>query len=624
MNGINGKILRINLSSSSIHSEEIEEDIFRLFPGGKALASYYLLKELPAGVDPLSPENLLVFATGLLTGAPVATASRFTVASRSPLTLGYGESEAGGYWGTELKATGFDAILVTGRAPQPVYLWIDDGVPCLLDAKHLWGRDPLEVQEEIRRVHGDNHIRVLQIGKGGEHQVRYASITNELRHFNGRTGMGAVMGSKNLKAIAVRGRNRYSRLAFDPTALSKLGNKVAKRMKEHPQSWELYEKGTPGLVSALNDAGILPTHNFHGGSFTGAEHLNWTNYQDKIFAGRWTCYGCTVKCKREVYVNNKVSPYGGPEYETLGAFGSCCCIEDITAVAQANELCNRYTLDTISTGMTIAFAMECFEKGLLTKQDTDGLELTFGNAPAMLEAIELIAKREGFGALLAEGSRRLAEWIGGEAPDFTLEVKGQEFPMHDPRGKVGVGLGYAVSEIGADHLVSFHDPLFANPGSIPFSSAQSLGEILPLPVFELSARKAFQYLIFEKWASFGKTAGLCYFGPAPRSFISVEEVLEIVNAATGWGLEIEDLLVIGERATNAARLFNLREGFNSTHDRLPVRMFQPLETGPLVGRAISEDEFKCALSMLYEYKGWDSQGSPTLEKLQMLGLDAFG
>jgi aldehyde:ferredoxin oxidoreductase len=631
--GFWGEILRVDLTEARVWVEQIDEATYRLFPGGKALAAYLLLKNLAAHVDPLSPGNVLILSEGLLTGAPFSTATRFTAVARSPLTGAYGESEAGGFWGAELKMAGWDAIVVTGRSPRPVYLWIKDDAVEIREGAHLWRRDPEEVQATVREEVGDKHAWVLQIGLGGENLVRFAAITHDLRHFNGRTGMGAVMGSKNLKAIAIRGSHRFLDLAHDPQTLSDLGRKLAKAVKDHPQSWELQARGTPGLTRGLNAGGILPTRNFHSGGFDGADDLSWERYEKEIFTARRSCYACAVRCKREVRVSDRYhvsDAVGGPEYETVAGFGSDCGVSDLQAVAKANELCGRYTLDTISTGSTVAFAMECYEHGLIGPEDTGGVELRFGNAEAMVRAVEMIARREHIGDLLAEGTRRAAEVLaqeradrgGRDAPHFAMHVKGLDLPMHEPRGKVGVGLGYAVGEAGADHLVAYHDTAFANPDSVSFKGAMALGITEALPVLELSRRKAANYALLESWSSAGKALGMCYFGPAPRSFIPVEDVVAAVRAATGWDVTVQDLLRVGERATNLARVFNIREGFSRSDDMLPDRLFQPLEGGALAGIGMSREEFERTLTDLYEIKGWDtSTSAPTRQRLQKLSIE---
>jgi|YNPNPStandDraft_1061719.scaffolds.fasta_scaffold09078_2 aldehyde:ferredoxin oxidoreductase len=623
--GFTGKILRVDLTHQKIWTEELDAGTYRLYPGGRALAAYLLLKLLPARTDPLSPDNVLILANGLLTGAPFSTATRFSAAARSPLTGAFGESEAGGFWGPELKMAGWEAIVITGRAAEPVYLWIRDDRAEIRDARHLWKRDPLEAQAIIREETGEKLARVLQIGLGGENLVRFAALTNELRHFNGRTGMGAVFGSKQLKAIAVRGTGRYLDLAHDPQALAELGRRLAKQVKEHPASWELYLRGTPGLTRGLNAAGILPTRNFIAGAFEGAENICWEAYEKELFRARRSCYACAVRCKREVQVDGRYqvsNQYGGPEYETVAGFGSNCGVDDLQAIAKANELCGRFTLDSISTSSAIAFAMECFEHGLIGPEETGGLELRFGNAEAMVKCVEMIARREHIGDLLAEGVRRAAEQIGGDAGRFAMHVKGQELPMHDPRGKLGLALGYAVNEAGADHLSTVHDPMLANPESVSFKGAQPLGITEALSPLELSPRKARNYFLMENWNSFEKTVGLCFFGPAPRSFIQADEVLTAVRAASGWDVDIPDLLRIGERATNLARIFNLREGFSRQDDTLPERLFQPSQAGALAGRSVPREDFERALTALYELKGWDPQtGVPTRGRLAELGIE---
>ncbi len=621
MYGSNEKILRVNLTTGSLVQETLGEDFYRLYPGGKALAGYFLLNEIPPHTDPFAPENVLVIANGLLTGAPISTATRYIVSARSPLTNGYGESEAAGFWGPELKMAGFEAIVITGRATHPVYLWIHDGQIELRQAGHLWGCETAAAQEMIRQELGDEKIRVLQIGIAGENLVRFAGLTNDLRHFNGRNGMGAVMGSKNLRAIAVRGNQRYQGIAHDPERLMELGRRIAKNVRENPLSWDLQQRGTPGLVEPLNAGGILPTRNFQQGVFENVDDVKWEAYEKQILTARRSCYACAIRCKREVNVQGRVSPYGGPEYESVGAFGPNCGISDLQVIAKANELCNAYMLDSISTGSTIAFAMECFEHGLIDLEDTDGIELRFGNTEAMLQMIERIAHRQGFGNLLADGSLRAARKIGGEAEFFAMQVKGQELAMHEPRGKYNVGMGYAISEIGADHLVVAHDPALANPDSLSFKNAHALGITKAQPPRSLSDEKMNQFFILERWNSFEKVVGYCFFGPAPRSLILPEDVVASINAATGWNMTLEEALKIGERATNMARVFNIREGFSRKDDTLPERIFQGLQNGPLKGIPYPREEFTHALTVLYNLKGWDPEtGRPSRVRLEALSL----
>jgi aldehyde:ferredoxin oxidoreductase len=623
--GSNGAILRVDLTAGTSTVETFDEAFYRQYPGGKALALYHLLREMPAGADPLGPDNVLVLATGLLTGAPVSTATRFNAIARSPLTGGFGESEAGGYWGPELKMAGLDAIILTGRSPKPVWIWIRDGVAEIRDAAALWGQDPPFVQDAIRTETGEKNARVLQIGRAGENLVPYAMLMNDLRHYNGRTGMGAVMGSKNVRAIAVKGSSRYLQLAHDATALGQVGKGLSARVTEHPQSWDLRTKGTPGLTDGLNAAGILPTRNFRMGSFEQVEGIGWTAFE-AIRSNTRTCYACAVRCKPETAFEGErysvTDTYDGPEYEAIAGFGSNCAIFDIQLVAKINELCNEVGIDVISAAGTVAFVMECVEHGLIdVERDLGGIDLRFGNGEAVLELIPLIADRRGAGELLALGSRAISERVGGGSEAWAMQVKGLELAMHEPRGKVGVALGYATNEAGADHLVAFHDPIFVNPESVGFKGAMPLGITEPSPARDLGPVKVGNWYTGERWNSAEKVLGLCFFGPAPRSFIQVEDVIAAVRAATGWDVTVDELLEVGERAVNMARVFNVREGFDRRQDKLPERLHMPLEGGPLTGVSIDREEFEAAISALYTLKGWDPEtGAPTSETLERLGL----
>jgi aldehyde:ferredoxin oxidoreductase len=626
--GSTGSTLRVDLTRGETSVETFDEDFYRTYPGGKALGAYYVLRESRPGADPLGPDNPLVLAVGLLAGAPFSAAARFSAIARSPLTGGFGESEAGGYWGPELRSAGFDAVIITGAAAQPSYLWVRDGQAELRDARHLWGETPPMVQAAIRDEVGESLARVLQVGPGGERLVRYAILMNELRHYNGRTGMGAVMGSKNLRAIAVRGSGRYASLAHDPAAMSQLGKRVAKQLPDHPQGWDLRRRGTTITTDLANASGFMPTRNFHQGSFEGIDAIGGEAYDRELRSGSRTCYACAVRCKPQVKVADRYvvsETYDGPEYETVAGFGANCALGDIQAVAKANERCNELGIDTISTSGAIAFAMECFEHGLIGTSDTDGLDLRFGNVEATLALIERIGRREGFGALLADGVRRAAAVIGGGADAYAIEVKGMELPLHDPRAKFGLALGFATNEAGPDHCAGYHDPLFAKADAVPFRAMAPLGISEPVGVHDLGDAKVRNWYITERWSAFQRVAGLCYFGTAPRSFIQVDEVLEAVHAATGWDLDPADLLAIGDRAINLSRMFNVREGFSRADDRLPDRLFTPLENGLHAGVALPRDDFERALTRLYELKGWNpDNGIPSPGRLRQLGIGWFG
>lgn len=610
MMGINGKILRVNLSNRSIKIETPSETEYRTCFGGRGFVAYHLLKELPAGIDPLGPENKLIFATGPITGAPVAGSGRNSVGAKSPLTGGYGDSEAGGFWGVELKKAGYDAIIIEGQADKPVYLWIHDGEVEIRDASSIWGMKTADVEEKLKSELGDKRIRICQIGIAGEKLIPYACITNDLTHFAGRTGLGAVMGSKKLKAIAVRGNKtlEYS----DREKLSELGKWMSKKYMD--LAGHLYDRGTGNVLLPLNIAGGLPTRNFREGVFEGAEKISGETIRDTILIKRENCYACPIRCKRVVETKEpyKVDPrYGGPEYETLGSLGSLCGIDNLEAICKGNELCNAYGLDTISTGVSIAFAMECFEKGILTTQDTGGMALNFGNAEAMLTLIEQIVNRSGLGKILAQGVKKAADQIGNGAEELAMHVKGQEIPMHEPRLKFGLGLGYAVSPTGADHCHNIHDTYFTNN----VDSVKPLGVLEPMALSDLSSKKVRLTTYFINWRHFGNCAVYCYF--VPWSF---QQIVEMVEAITGWKTSLWEILKIGERANTLTRAFNIREGFTSDDDRLKSRFSQPLPSGPLKGVKIKPEDLEYALKLYYGMMGWDNNGKPTLGKLEELGI----
>ncbi|MGI6038491.1 MAG: aldehyde ferredoxin oxidoreductase family protein [Limnochordia bacterium] len=620
MSGYTGRILRVNLTTGQIDIEQPDETIYRRYLGGGALATYYMLKELAPGIDPLGPENKLFFMISPIVGSPVAGASRFTVAGKSPLTGGFGESEAGGYWGPELKFAGFDGVIVEGQSEKPVYLWIHNGQAEIRDASHIWGKTTGEAEAMIREELGDKRIRVAQCGPAGENLVRYACVLNNCKHANGRTGMGAVMGSKKLRAIAVRGTDKPK--FADPETVRAIGKWFADRWRDDDAAYGMHFWGTSRGIKGLDAGGILPTHNFVTGTFEKADEISGEAIVDQVLIDREGCYACPIRCKRVVKVEEpyNVDPfYGGPEYETVGSLGSLLDIGDLKPISKGNELCNKYGLDTISVGTTIAFAMECYENGLLTKEDTGGLELNFGNEEVMLQLLEMITRREGIGDLLADGVRIAAEKIGRGAEKYAMHVKGQELPMHEPRGKNSLALAYALSPTGADHMENPHDPGFAAPGNM-LDNVAALGLLEPLPSIDLSDKKVRQFFYLQQIWSLYNSICLCDFVATPTYPLSFEKIIELLNAATGWNTSLYELLKIGERANTLSRVYNVREGFTRADDTLPERLFEPLASGALEGVAIDREEFDKALSTYYAMAGWDEEGVPTKAKLEELDI----
>ena len=618
--GLTGKILHVDLTARASRVEELPETVMRKYLGGGALAAWLLLRDMPAGVDPLGPDNVLALMTSVINGLSLSGTNRYTAAAKSPLTGGYGESEAGGWWGPELRAAGFDGVTVRGRSAAPVYLWIKDGQLEFRDARPHWGKLSHEVQDGIAQELGDKRVRVLQTGVSGERGVRFAALVNQLKHFHGRCGLGAVMGAKNLKAVVVRGTR-------PPVAMDKERAKGGLLwFREHYDRAKdrFYQLGTASAVMALEASGILPTRNFRDGSFEHARAISGQEMAQTILVNRGTCYACAVACKREVEIKDEgVDPkFGGPEYETLGATGSLCGVGDLHALARINQLLAQYVLDSISTGAVIAFAMECYENGVITREQTGGLELTWGNAAAVEQMVHLIGRREGIGRLLGEGVKRAAKEIGRSAERYAFHVKGQELPMHDPRGKKGLSLAYALSPTGADHMEAPHDPLYAgfHPQGHPMGP---LGLIEPLDPLVLDAKKVRAFFVTQQLWSAYNSVGMCDFVGAPLNALELEPLVAYINAVTGWNLSLYELLKVGERNNTLARLFNAREGFTPADDVLPQRLHEGIGNGVLKGQTIDRDEFLAARRAYYEMAGWDpATGRPTPTKLAELGIDA--
>ncbi|HUV93652.1 MAG TPA: aldehyde ferredoxin oxidoreductase family protein [Anaerolineae bacterium] len=610
-----GKALRVNLTTGSITTEELDEAFLRRYVGGWGFIAYYLLKELAPGIDPLGPENKLIFTTGPVTGQPIAGGGRNMVGAKSPLTGGFAASEAGGYFGAELKRTGWDTVIIEGVAESPVYLWIKDDQVELLPADHLWGLETYEVQQRIREERGDRLIRVAQCGPAGEKLVRISNIIHDANRAAGRTGLGAVMGAKKLRAVAVRGSKRPT--AADPDKLRCL----ARWFRDHYQetgSGIFSTLGTMRMVRNNQAVGGLPTRNFQEGVFSGFEGISAETQTDTITVGRDTCFGCPIRCKWIVEVDDEDyhvdREYGGPEYETACAMGALCGIDDIRVVALANQLCNATGLDTIGTGVTIAFAMECYERGIIGPEDTDGLELRFGNGAALIEMIKRIVERKGFGDVLAEGSRGAAERIGGGAINYAIQIKGQEVAMHDPRVKYGHGLGIAVSPTGSDHMHSVHDSGYQTQGGI--AQLEPFGILEPLPFDDLSTEKVRMVRYAMMWRVLDNLLGTCMF----QAWTPQQET-EMVAAITGWNTSVMELWLAAERAYDMARAFNAREGFGPEDDLLPRRFTQHFRKGPAAGQAPTAEGFRAALLKFYGMMGWDPQtAAPTRAKLEDLGI----
>jgi aldehyde:ferredoxin oxidoreductase len=617
--GYHGKILHVHLNQQRLEVESPDEAFYRTYMGGSALGLFYLLHHTPAHADPLGPENTLILALSVLTGAPISGQSRITAVAKSPLTEAVGDAQAGGFFPAELKFAGYDALVIHGQAERPVYLWIHNGEAELRPAEHLWGKTTDEVEDQLKLELDDERIQVLQTGPAGEKLVRYAALINMTSRANGRTGMGAVMGSKNLKAIAVRGKLRPG--LADPKGLNALARWGAAGFDDS----DVYGLGVLGTAEVLeyqNKKGGLPTGNWDSGTFEGWKAIDGKTMANTILKERDTCYACTVRCKRVVEITEgpyQVEPrFGGPEYETLATFGSYCKIDDLGAVAYANQLCAMYGVDTISAGATIAWAMDCFERGLITVEETDGIVLRYGDGAAMVAMLEKIVRRDGFGDLLAEGSARASERIGRGTQDLVVAVKKQELPAHMPQVKRSLGLIYAVNPFGADHQSSEHDPSYHQ---YPERMAE-IGLTEPQGSKVMNEAKVRFALQTEYLYSALDTVDICQFvfGPAWHLYSS-QQLVEAMRLITGWDIDLDELLRAGERRLNLLRAFNAREGLGREADKLPRKLYQALQGGPSDGIALQEQELETAKDIYYHMAGWDvASGTPsraTLEKLDL-------
>jgi aldehyde:ferredoxin oxidoreductase len=621
-----GRILHVNLTTGSIEIEQPPESFYRTYLGGSAMGLYYILRDVPVGTDGLDPANVLTMMDSVLTGTPIAGQSRITISARSPLTDGIGDSQGGGFFPAELRFAGFTGIVIRGRAAEPVYLWIHDGEAELRPAGHLWGTTTSQVTDLLKAELEEPRLEVAAIGPAGEKLSRLAAVMSMANRANGRTGMGAVMGSKNLKAVAVRGTVRKVPMA-DPAAFGKLAKWGAREVPNNGDVLGLRTDGTQSVLEGQHAAGGLPTFNYGAGTFDGYEAIGGPTMTATILTDRDTCYSCAVHCKRVVeteWQGRHVEPrHGGPEYETAAVFGSYCGVDDLHAIALANKICNENGLDTIGTGATVAWAMDCYEQGVLTEAEI-GFPAKFGDASAMVRLTDMIAAREGIGDVLADGSRRAAATLGKGA-ELLITVKGAEAPAHMPQAKRSLGLIYAVNPFGADHQSSEHDGMVEEGASdLYMERLKMLGFDERQPYDSFGPDKIRFALKTQQFYSFLDTADLCQFvwGPA-WSLFGPQETVDAVRAVTGWSdFDIDELIEIGERRLNMLRAFNAREGMDRREDKLPAKFFKPLAgTGPTRGVALDPAVMEGALDEYFRLAGWDGQtGNPTPGTMARLGL----
>jgi aldehyde:ferredoxin oxidoreductase len=600
MGGYKGTVLFVDLDKGEAVGKSLGQDFARKYIGGRGFGAKILYDEVKPHTDPLSPANLFIMATGPLTGTS-APGSKMSLIAKSPATRGYADSSIGGVLGPQIKFSGYDVIVVRGRSPKPIFLSVNNDAVEFRDASGLWGKACSEAEDAIRKELGDARVAVAAIGPAGERLVAFACITHKGGRQAGRCGLGAVMGSKNLKAVAVQGDEQIE-LAH-PEAFVKTVEEARRLLSENPSSFQKY--GTAGSVLDHNEWGCLPTKNYSTGVFENAQDISGETMSKKIVDGSRACFGCPVGCSK--YSTIKDGPYKGdsvegPEYETIAMLGSNCGIGDIRTIGKANLLCDELGIDTISTGNVVAFAMECYERGIITKGDTGGIDLRFGNEEACLRAIEMIGNREGLGEILSQGVRSAAQKFGSGSEKFAMHTKGLEWSAYECRGALGQALGYAVVDRGADHNRIWCTDFFT------LADKNS-----PVTASEL----AFKH---QRSRSAPDLLGVCRFVTYQIDF---DYYARMLSEATGWQTSTEDILRASEMVFSLTRIYNIREGFTREDDYVPPRCFdEPVPSGPTKGSSLKREQFNEALERFYELSGWDKRtGVPLPSKLRELGLE---
>jgi len=626
INGYMGKILFVDLTSGSIKRESLDESIYRGFIGGAGLGVRILYERMKAKEDALGPNNILGFVTGVLTGTGAPSTARYSVVTKSPLTGTWGDANSGGRFAHELKATGYDAVFFRGISPKPVYLLLQDGKAELRDAAHLWGKDTAETETILRQEVGDNRARVSCIGPAGELQSLIAAIIHE-RRAAGRSGVGAVMGAKRLKAIVARGTMKVP--VADAAGLRDLRQSTLKNFKSPPLESDkmmgdaMGKYGTSGFFGDSIASGDAPIKNW---LLMGEEGMpDYTNLSadeiEKYMVRRGTCFDCPIGCKGTIRVDKgpyAVGETAWPEYESITLLGALCLNSDLDSVIKENDICNRYGMDTISAGAVLAFAVESYERGAITKNDTGGIELTWGNSKALVAMLEKIVRREGFGAVLADGVMRAAERIGKGSKEWAIHVHGQEVPAHDPRVRPGYGTTYITDPTPARHTRGgITDSIDAGLGR-PWAQYPQLDFPEVEPVLVDPQKKGSMYAVLECYDEYTWACGLCAF---VGYVVGTYPTIEFMAAATGWDFTIEEGLIAGQRMKTLRQAFNIREGVSAKDFKLPERVMVPPTAGPIAGREVDFDAFR---KNFYQALGWDpTTGKPTEQTLRKLGLPEF-
>ncbi len=612
MSTYHNKLLRVNLNRMEVREEELPENIMRKYLGGAGVGTRYLWDEVPAGADPLGVENNIYFMSGSITGVVAPSAGRFSVVAKSPLTGIWGHANSGGKWGVDLKKTGYDGIIIEGKAEKPVCLVVTDHKAEIKDADHLWGKNVNETTDLLKSELGKK-FNVAAIGRAGENLVKYAAIMNDYGRTAGRCGLGAVMGSKKLKAIAVHGTQKI--VAHDPEKFKKLSRKQYELLDDAMVKMSMQSFGTAVVLDLVNIRGGFPTRNWQKGVFDLSDNINGPAISDYLLVRETSCFACPIACGRKTKISRgKYSGEEGegPEYETVGTFGGMCQVDDLESIAMAGYLCNDYGLDTISAGSTIAFAMECFERGIIDEKDTGGKVLKFGDQEAIVNLIPAIANRDGFGDLLAEGTMRLAERFGQGSEKFAMHVKGLELPAYDSRAVQLTGLTYATANRGGDHITAYvQGPTFVDIPFLIIEDSEIKDPFVANPEEVKIARDLENALTTFDCVGACKFMGTC---------LSLADWVELVNYITGWNMDLDEYMLAGERVYNLARAYSIREGLTADQDTLPPRLLEePLPDGPAAGQV---NCLPVLLNRYYELREWDKKsGKPSENKLVQLGLE---
>ena len=611
------KILRIDLTSQRITKEEIDEDTYRLFLGGAGIGAKILWEEVPPEVGSFDADNRLIFAGGPFQGHPVPGSAKFTITSKSPLTNTYADSAAGARWGPLFKRAGYDALVIQGKSETPVYIYIEDEEVKIRDARNIWGMDSYEVVDQVRKEVGDSRASVATIGQAGEKLVKMACIVVDKHSFAGRCGLGAVMGSKNLKAIAVKGSQKVP--VSNLSLLRDYNRKYSKEIKNASIQSGLRPHGTPVLCITAEGFGDMPIKYWTEDTWPeGAKKIGAPQYTDLLSAQPYPCLYCPIGCHRNIEIKNpaKYKLKGiGPEYETLGMFGTNLLIDDLRAISIANDLCNRLGMDTISTGACIGLAMECYEKGIITKKDTAGMELKWGNPDVLIELVKQIGNKVGFGSIFSEGTVEAAKKIGKNALELVVHVKGLDFPAHDARACWGLVPTYGTGTRGACHMRGVEEDVEMGGFYIP-----EIGVTEEHAKFFSAEGKAHLTVKTQDYCALINSLVLCVFMPDGGG-LSFTSILNIFNSITGWDWDIQEAMMCGERIFTLQRLINLRDGYTKKDDILPPKMYVPAKKGFRTGKIPPVNDL---LNEYYELRGWDKEGRPTKEKLEKLSLLNFG